>query len=536
MKIYKFVRELRDSISYILNDNTFRYSIIFTFLIGIIAHSYAFLNLTISGDSLVEFYTNKDVIIHKISLGRFLSPVYSLITGGKIVLPWTLGLASLLWIGVSVYLVNHIFSVVNKFSIFVVAGLMTVNECTSALFSTYIQDSGPDTFALLCSTLASYCWITAQKKNVWYMNILGIIFLFISLALYQAYINVSLSILILYSIKSLIDERKEPSRILQEGFSWIILICASVFLYYISVLGIKSVTHSYYPTDNYNSIEQSYSILSELIPRITNTYSSFLMHVICSDNSIWPNWILLIIKCGWLCLTIGSLLVILKNKTKNRITYRKYLLILFLILIIPLGANLTHFLSGSSHDLMHFSFYMLFCSPIFFFPQNSQWIPKCLHNESFFVKAILILLLFSNIQTANALYVKKDLEREHALFEITKIISDIEHTPGYQPGNTPVAFVGRLPGYCVPGTNRICSILGSNMYTPIDSYGSLRSYFRTFLQYDINLCSDSVINTIAGSDIAQQSPVYPNANSIFYYEDILVVNLEHLKNGDIMNW
>lgn len=58
-------------------------SFLSVFLIGILAHGYAFANLTLSHDSLYELYLRGDMHYYagsvtewKISLGRFLCPVH----------------------------------------------------------------------------------------------------------------------------------------------------------------------------------------------------------------------------------------------------------------------------------------------------------------------------------------------------------------------------------------------------------------------------------------------------------------------------
>lgn len=78
-------------------------TLLFTFIIGLIAHGYAFFNGLFSHDSL-KVYPDKNEIIWHISLGRFLQEPYR-ICRGELAAPWLIGLMSLLWISVTAYLI-----------------------------------------------------------------------------------------------------------------------------------------------------------------------------------------------------------------------------------------------------------------------------------------------------------------------------------------------------------------------------------------------------------------------------------------------
>lgn len=70
--------------------------LLFTFVIGLITHGYAFLNFQPSHDSLSEVVSDAAYHQWKIQLGRYLKPVYDTVLGSFTSLPWTNGLISLL--------------------------------------------------------------------------------------------------------------------------------------------------------------------------------------------------------------------------------------------------------------------------------------------------------------------------------------------------------------------------------------------------------------------------------------------------------
>lgn len=506
----------------IVSSKLFKKCIIYTFVIGLIAHGYGFLNLTISGDSLTEFYLS-GLIYHKIALGRFAAPIFTLLLGGKIVLPWTFGLISLFLIGLSVYLISTIFNISRNIDIFVVAGIMTVNQCSISLFSTYLHDSMADTFALLCSVLSAYFLIKSIHDNKIPNGLFGVLFIIISLACYQAYISVTLTILILYLIRSLINNEASPKKMILCGIQWICILGIGSVSYLLTAKGIMKIVNAEYTVTTYNSLSKMQVLPSRFVSSLAEAYVLPLHELTNPDSFIWPTRTLrILLACWFITLTTTFFIRILKNRNSYKLGH--YLLFLLLIILIPLCVNIAHLLVGMSHDLMHYAFCLVLCAPILIFRGTTS------SNGSFgeySILAILIELLviiLCNIQTANAVYVKKDFERQHGLFEMTKLITNIEHQEGYQYGQTKVAFIGTLPGSCVPGTNRICTIMGCFFHTPTDG-STYKAYCRTYLQYDINHVDEDMVKEIQKSNIYKDRPRYPDPDGIFFIDDVLVVKM-----------
>ena len=65
----------------------FKQSFLYTFLLGLAAHGYCFLNLMVSHDSLNDFYVYDQW--ERANFGRIFYSIYISLTRGRIVLPWT---------------------------------------------------------------------------------------------------------------------------------------------------------------------------------------------------------------------------------------------------------------------------------------------------------------------------------------------------------------------------------------------------------------------------------------------------------------
>ncbi len=191
--------------------------IVAVFIWGIVAHAYGFLNMTISHDSLFEFYVSKRDVLHRIELGRFVTPVYQLIFHGRINLPWLNGLLSLCWLSVSVWLTIQIFNITNKIAIILISGVFTVNITVTALVATYIHDLDADLFGVMLAVCMVYLWHKGGKK-VWF----GIPLIAGVLGLYQSMLSVAIALVMISSIMTLL-EGEQASKVIKKGLQAIVI-------------------------------------------------------------------------------------------------------------------------------------------------------------------------------------------------------------------------------------------------------------------------------------------------------------------------
>ena len=133
------------------------------FVWGLFAHGYGFFHTLASHDSLNEFNAADGGNAWKIQLGRVLVPLYRAVFRTDLTLPWMIGILSLVWTGLAVYLVLRIFQIQSKGFAFLTAGIFTANITVIAGISTYINDHDGNMFALLCAVGAVYLW----RKCAW---------------------------------------------------------------------------------------------------------------------------------------------------------------------------------------------------------------------------------------------------------------------------------------------------------------------------------------------------------------------------------
>ena len=173
------------------------FCLIVTFIWGLVAHGYMFFNNFPSHDSLNEFYGNQVNDDWKIGLGRFVVPIYRHVFRGNLTLPWLVGLLSLFFVAVAVFFTVKIFSINSKVLAILVSGIMVTNPTVIAECGTYLHDMDVNMLAMLMAVLAAYLW-KEHKGFVPYA--VAVVMLVLSMGIYQSYISLTITYIILVSI------------------------------------------------------------------------------------------------------------------------------------------------------------------------------------------------------------------------------------------------------------------------------------------------------------------------------------------------
>lgn len=159
-----------------------RFSLEAAFLWGLLTHAYAFLNNAISHDSMREFHAAVEGNNIKMSAGRIFVPLYRDLLRSDATLSWLIGMLSIFWIGLAVFLVIRMFRIESKGLAFLTAGILSANITVAATAATYIHDLDCNMFSMLLSVGAVYLWRRLRYGWMW-----GGILLMVSLGLYQSF-------------------------------------------------------------------------------------------------------------------------------------------------------------------------------------------------------------------------------------------------------------------------------------------------------------------------------------------------------------
>ena len=197
-----------------------------------------------------------------------------------------------------------------------------------------------------------------------------------------------------------------------------------------------------------------------------------------------------------------------------------------LSVILPFVMNITCFLSvGTAHVLTQYAVWMVYLLAIVMV----LWFEK--QNISVIVKKIvymlllgsLLVLIADNIQTSNAIYVKKDLEYQATLSYMTRVADRMEEQAEYIPGKTPVLIIGEnVIGQSKTGFERYEILTGVEHQGSVTYHDTYKDYFRYVLSRPISLHYDTKLKN---SEDVLKMPVFPKRESVQMIDEVLVVKL-----------
>lgn len=495
--------------------------LISSFIIGLLAYGFMFLNGFISHDSLGEFIYPYG---WKLGLGRVFAPFYVLPIKGNILLPFVSGILGILYLSISTYIISKIFDIKNRFIICLTSAFLITNVSIISLVSTFLGDFETNMFGVLLSTL-SVLFFTKGKK--W--KFLGCLPLCISIGIYQSNISITISLLMIYFIKEFIYN-KDFKSVLINGLKSIGMILLGCILYYISLKIIPSLAGVNIVNDSYNSVNNIDNFFSNnILVMIFECYKKFFYNIIFT-KTILNNYVMAFIN---LLVYIPLLFMFIKNYLFNKkYDFINKLFVIIIILLLPIGMNVAYFLCGMSHDLMHFSFIFIFLLLFIFyeFLNINNFIKKSFIFSIYYL-VLLFSLIFINIKTSNSCFMVKMMEYDANLSYYTRVLSRIESMDDYKLGETKVCFVN-YPNSLVniDDYKEIYEIFGMDLNSHTLSGGGhhlTSRFFKYVLHYPINIVSDNELKSIKKDERVINMNSYPSMDSIKFIDDVLVV-----KNGD----
>lgn len=492
------------------------------FLFGLLAHGFGLTNLLLSHDSLHEFYWTVSKP-WKFGLGRFFAPVLRYAMGEITILPWLTGLAGLAFAALAVHLLGKIFRLDKTWQIYLLGGLAVTNVTVTALIATYLHDFAGDMLALALCVAAGWCWQQmAEKFSLKYTLIAGFC-LFVSFGLYQAYLAVTATVVALVLIQGTLQGRsaKEGLRHGLRAFPMVILAGGA---YFALVFAARTLLDIPAAGDTGNDLSLMGSHLENLGSLLLQGIRQVWQDLFTTH---WDGVKGVHDKAGLLVTIVNIvLLIVTLFALFSRMAHRKLgdrLFVLALVLALPLTMSCVSIVSTAFHTLLRYAtglYYLLVLLAL------SEGKGKGFSLARIGAGVLMSLVLFSNIQIANAAYVQKELEQQATLSTMTRVVDRLEQQPGYVPGQTPVAILGSVAHQQSPlKTGPIRGIIGLYNTTPITSPEVTADYFSIVLQSPMALVDLPRQKELMQTDAYQQMPVFPAAGAIAMVEDVLVVKL-----------
>lgn len=509
------------------NKKLFAFAMISVFAWGLFAHGYGFLHANFSGDSLSEFYGKMGSNAWKIQLGRYVVPAYKAVFRTDMTLPWMVGLLSLIWFGLAVCMIVQIFGLESKLLIFLTAGIFTTNITVSATAASYMHDYDCNMFALMCATAAVYLW----REYRWGVPA-GAVLTAMSMGIYQSYVSVTVVLVMFVCILDLLNETGFRV-VMCNGLKAIAMLILGGAAYYAGMHLVLHITGIPMHSGDTNSLDAVLTLTPRSVLGLTfGAYLDCLRRLLHADSP-YPGWMIQSFTVAQILVVAAAFLTGLRNK---KVKLPEKLLCLVLAALLPFGMHMIYVLtSGIVHDLMVYPIWLFYLLVLLM----TDWLIKYARKHAcadrgpvltgWLCAGMIFVILYGNVQTANALYLKKDMEQDAYLALMNRIVYRMETLDDYEAGETPVVFVGshQLLNKVIPGYEEYLGITGmssSEVANPQEDY-RLRTYFQMVMNYPVNVPGSDVFQRMREDSRVAEMPAYPEDGSVAVLDGILVVKL-----------
>ena len=398
-------------------------------IVGLIAHLYKITNWLPNWDSLVFRYDAQNMV----SMGRWFLPVVSA-PSSFYDLPWLTGLMAIVLHALGAVLIVKMLDVKKGITAVLVGGVIASFPTTaSVMMYNYVADAYAFSFLLAC--LAAYL-LTKNKPNY----ILAVAFIALSVGIYQAYITVTIMLLLCFLIKKSLSSEEKVKSIFGCSFKFLLTGAIGMAVYYLALTVILKLTNT--TLLDYQGFGDAAALSGiNIFGSLYQIKESFLTYFFDFSNGINAfNLINLVIFAV-------TIVLYLSNVIKNRLGVIKTLLVIAFVLFLPIGASVLAFVNSSIdyHNLMKMGFVAFYLLFIIQYEKADFKSVKLNSLKLWTVLLLSVLLIFNHIVIANVAYHKLNLSYEKSIGTLNRIADRIEQTNGAETCDS-ILVIGALEG------------------------------------------------------------------------------------------
>lgn len=501
-----------------------------SFFSGVFIHFFALANFFVNHDSIVLPYNDLDWLL---SQGKwFVTPLSSL--EGPFVLNYLSMLIGLVAVSLCAGVLCKIFSI-RSIWLARLIGVVMVAFPSVASIILYVS---LDYFALavLLAVLGAYF----MMGDGWLNCLVGIGLVTLSLGAYQAFLGFALTILVLDCALRL-AKKEDVGKVVRRGLAYIGMAIVCLSLYYLVLqlrLYMTGITLSDYKgISSMTSNLRPAVLLSSVVTAWENVMCFFLRDQLGMGL---PGWylpgILLMVLLVWSCLSVC------RKSGALRSPIHLVLLAILMVIVLPLAVNIIGVLSANSsfYYISIYAFVLIPLAPLVFInddPDSPQKTAVCFGGRVLSACAACLLAVTSYLWIVqdNTAYQKILQLNQQLTAKSAVLTAQIQSQPEYT-SDTPVVLAGETP-YVFLAPQGISSSFSSKNTSPMGLFGDasqeiyssgvLAAYLSNEMGINLNI-EDQTELLAAEYDAVEALPVYPDAGSITYLDEKIVVRLSKI--------
>lgn len=483
---------------------------------GMLAYTFAFTNKLINHDEVGQLFGKGATV----SSGRwglgFLDTVFP-----NVSMPWIYGVITVICVSIAICLIIHLFSIRSRLIQVLLTGTVMVFPSLIGVFG-YMFTSSSYGLSFLLAVLA--VWLVCRPCK--WAVLPALCCLIGSLSIYQAYISVAASLLVLVLIRMLLTDA-DPLTVLKKGIGYVLFLAAALAGYYLAtqlVLRIKDISFNEYAADSI-----SFS-LSHLLEGVRLAYLNFFRFFYWAHHRLMPTPLSRKLHVMLFC-AVGLLLLLWMRKQQQP-RLGQFLLLPVLIAVLPLAINCMYLITseGSIHTLVLYSFVAVYIlaailADLWIREQAAGKIPELLRRLTLDgIALVLTAIAFINVYTANTAYLSMHLRYENAYAFYTSLTAQIRQMPEFREGSR-LAVIGQWqsPDFYGDRMEFTAYLMGVNGFVPSDY--SAQAFMEYYIGFPAVYATEEEISAIRQREEYREMSLYPYYGCINAIDDVIVVKL-----------
>ena len=477
---------------------------------GLAAHMFALANKLVNADEIESLFGKGATLTSGrwgLEAAKLIFPDYSM--------PWLYGLVSLILLAVSVCLIMRLYEIKSPLMRVLLAGMIVAFPSQTGTFC-FMFTSAPYALAFLFAVLAAYLGC----RGGWGSCAAAVLLLAASLGIYQAYIALTASLMLLYAVMLCLDEEQSLKTIALYLLRALALLLAALALdaaVTLAVFALTGTEFNDYVRENANS--------SGLLGRVRTAYDFFIYYftyreyaLITSEFSRWAHIVLMAL------IAAGTVYAAVKKLRAGAAAEGALLLVLTALVPLAVNAMFLAMSKDSIHTLVIYSFVAVYILAAMLAERLARGAALWQRAARDAVYVILAGVLLGNVYFANEVYLEMYLEYENAYSFYSILLTRAESTEGFTAG-TKLAIIGRQDNAVTRFDDKIdLGYITGPSRDLINAY-SRENFIRRYLGSSIPLATAEECAALAATAEFADMAEYPYYGSIKMLDGCVVVKL-----------
>lgn len=484
-------------------------------------HTYMLTNKFSNGDDACNF---QGVGVAS-ELGRWFLPRLNKVTVTESN-PWFNGILTLVLLSIACVFIYKTLELQRKISAILLSAIVITFPSLASTMS-YMFTMDLYAFGLLFSVIAAYLMSRNNKSLI----LPAIIFLVLSMGLYQAYICFTITLLLMVMVSDLLKDSSENAakKYFIHGIIYAAFLGMSTIAYLITC---RVIFPDIIYEQEHNVGAMGQVSITRIPKLIAKAYYRFFRFFLLGDYSF--------VESFWQIMNIVILLfmgilwfVMLLRYKKDK--WRMALLLLATFLL-PLGNSFVDVMAPDAvfSTLMIYQFCLVYIALLVLlelFPKVNLYnkLEYAFQTISFISIVCIILVAYLQFRVTSIAYFHTDLASRHSIFYLERIIGHVEAMEGYQK-NDPIRILGHFDEDSAYGLPRKDEELLKDLSGIAHEHDIMTQYVREnmvniYLGKQIPNCDFDENDKYSSTEEFQEMNAYPSENSIRKIDDCWIVKL-----------